>query len=282
MEKYKGDRAIDILSHNLEAWNKEVAEGNKWTKPVDSRTIAAAKKGRWSVLLTPTKPVPTTWFPQLKGEKVLCLASGGGQQAPVLAAAGAEVTLLDNCPSQLETDKMVAKRERLSINIEQGDMRDLSRFQSEAFAVIVHPVSNSFIDDVLKVWQECYRVLRKGGCLLAGFANPLTYIFDFKEWDLNHNLIVRYKIPYSDIEQLPQDELQSRIKDKETLEFGHSLEDQIGGQIKAGFAIVGFYEDSAGGDLLDPFINTFIATRAIKQQALSEGLINHDVKKAGE
>jgi len=27
---------------------------------------------------------------------------------------------------------------------------------------------------------------------------------------------------------------------------------------------VGFYEDISGGDLLDPYISTFIATRAVK------------------
>jgi len=30
-----------------------------------------------------------------------CLASGGGQQGPVLAAAGAHVTVFDNSPRQL-------------------------------------------------------------------------------------------------------------------------------------------------------------------------------------
>lgn len=44
------------------------------------------------------------------------------------------------------------------------------------------------------------------------------------------------------------------------IEFGHTLESQI----EAGFAITGFYEDNAGGDLLDKYIDTFIATRAIK------------------
>ena len=255
---------MEILNHNREAWNKQVEEGNIWTKPVDSQKIEEAKKGRWSVVLTPTKPVPSDWFPKLDGKKVLCLASGGGQQGPILAATGAEVTVLDNSPYQLEKDKMVAAREGLLIKIEQGDMRDLSRFTNESFDLIFHPVSNCFMDDVNKVWKECYRVLTKGGALLAGFSNPITYIFDMNEWDVNHKLSVRHRIPYSDLEQLPKEQLELRIANKETLEFGHSLQDQIGGQIDAGFTIKGFYEDSSGGDLLDPYINTFIATRAVK------------------
>lgn len=214
--------------------------------------------------MTPTKPVPMDWFPKLKGKKVLCLASGGGQQGPIFAAVGAKVTVFDNSPAQLGRDKMVAERDGLSITIEQGDMRDLSRFRDEIFDLIFHPVSNCFIDDANKVWKECYRVLKKGGTLLAGFCNPITYIFDMHEWDVNHELIVRHHIPYSDIEQLPKEQLELRLESKETLEFGHSLTDQIGGQIEAGFMINGFFEDSSGGDLLDPYINSFIATRAIK------------------
>jgi SAM-dependent methyltransferase len=255
---------MNILNHNREAWNKQVEEGNIWTQPVDSQKIQEAKNGKWCVVLTPTKPVPSDWFPILAGKKVLCLASGGGQQGPIFASADAEVTVFDNSPYQLEKDKMVAERECLSIKIEQGDMRNLSRFKDESFDLIFHPVSNCFIDDVNKVWKECYRILKSGGTLLAGFGNPLIYIFDMNEWDKNGNLIISHKIPYSDLEQLPKDQLEERIANKETLEFGHSLQDQIGGQIASGFIINGFYEDSSGGDLLDPYINTYIATSAVK------------------
>jgi len=255
---------MEILDHNREAWDKLVEEGNIWTKPVDSQVIEDAKNGIWSIVLTPTKPVPSDWFGMLARKKVLCLASGGGQQGPVLAAAGAEVTVLDNSQSQLDRDLLVSRRDKIDLRIELGDMRDLSRFDSESFDLIFHPVSNCFTDDVNKVWKECYRVLRKGGALLAGFCNPITYIFDLNEWDENQNLSVRYTIPYCDLDQLPKEQLKVRIENKEPIEYGHSLQDQIGGQIDAGFIITGFYEDSAGGDLLDPYINTFIATRAIK------------------
>lgn len=255
---------MDILNHNREAWNKQVDEGNIWTIPVDSKKIEEARNGIWSVLLTPTKSVPRDWFPKLEGKKVLCLASGGGQQGPIFAAIGADVTVFDNSPSQLEKDKSVAKRDGLSIFIEQGDMRDLSRFNNENFDLIFHPVSNCFIDDVNKVWKECYRVLKKRGTLLAGFCNPITYIFDMNEWDKNNRLVVKHSIPYSDINQLSKEQLTKIIESKKPLEFGHSLGQQIGDQIKAGFMINGFYEDSSGGDLLDSYINTFIATRAIK------------------
>lgn len=255
---------MDILKHNREAWNKMVSEKNQWTVPANNAAIESARKGNWNIVLTPTKPVPHEWLPNLKEKELLCLAAGGGQQGPVLAAAGAKVTVFDNSNAQLGQDKMVAAREGLKITTKRGDMRDLSAFGNESFDIIVHPVSNCFVDDLEKVWKECYRVLKREGILIAGFCNPLIYIFDLDQWDKNKNLVVKYKIPYSDLEQLSKNQLEERLEAKDTLEYGHSLEDQVGGQIKAGFIINGFYEDSAGGDLLDDHISTFIATRSIK------------------
>ncbi len=256
---------MDLLDHNRTAWNKLVENRNKWTVPVEKSLIEEARMGRFNIQLTPTIPVPDGWLTQIRDKKLLCLASGGGQQGPIFSAAGAIVTVFDNSLAQLEQDRFVAERDNLEIITIQGDMRDLSVFEAESFDLIVHPASNCFIDDVNKVWQECYRVLKKGGALLSGLCNPLTYIFDFEEWDNNNKLVVKYKIPYSDLEQLPPDQLKTKIATKVTIEFGHTLDDLIGGQIKAGFVITGFYEDTAGGDLLDSYIKTFIATRSIKR-----------------
>ena len=78
---------------NRRAWDREVERDNPWTRPVDGEAIAAARAGNWNVVLTPTKPVPRDWFgDDIAGKKVLCLASGGGQQAPLLAAAGFTIT----------------------------------------------------------------------------------------------------------------------------------------------------------------------------------------------
>ncbi|HET7839899.1 MAG TPA: hypothetical protein VFL04_09065 [Rectinemataceae bacterium] len=40
--------------------------------------------------------------------------------------------------------------------------------------------------------------------------------------------------------------------------------DVVGGQLKAGLALVGFLEDISGWGFLDPHIRTFIATCAVK------------------
>jgi len=255
---------MDLVRHNRDAWTRETERDNIWTIPVSPEAIDMARKGALSLLLTPTKPVPREWYPALESARVLCLASGGGQQGPILSAAGADVTVFDNCPAQLERDRMVAERDGLSLKTEQGDMRDLSRYPDDSFDMIFHPVSNVFVDDVKVVWRQCHRVLKKGGTLLAGFMNPLAYIFDYEEWEVRGARRIRYKIPYSDLEQLDRAQLEKRIREKETLEFGHRLQDQIGGQIEAGFAITGFYEDKANDGFLDDYIDVCIATKAEK------------------
>lgn len=254
---------MDILKYNSNAWDNEVKKGNKWTMPVSSEDVDKARNGEYKLLLTPTKLVPKEWIGNIKDKKVLCLACGGGQQGPIFSALGSNVTVFDNSKEQLLKDELVSKRDNLKIDLEQGDMRDLSRFEDESFDFIFHPVSNTFIDNIEKTWKECYRVLKKGGVLIAGFTNPIVYILDLCEWEKG-NLAVANTIPYSDIKQLPKEKLEEFIKNKEPLEFGHTLYSQIGGQIEAGFVIGGFYEDKIEDDILGKYIDTYIATKAIK------------------
>lgn len=256
----------EYIAHNQHAWNQEVAKGNQWTIPVSSEIIARARRGKWQVLLTPWKPVPSEWFPTLKSLDILCLASAGGQQAPIFAAAGANVVVYDISPEQLKQDQKVARRENLDIQTIVGDMSDLSIFPEKQFDLIFHPVSNCFVSDVNPVWRESYRVLKSGGVLLSGFTNPILYLFDESDPNIPLNLNITNKIPYSDLDSLTPRQKKYYISQGLPFEFGHTLEDQIGGQINAGFIIDGFYEDKHNpkDHPIYKYISTFIATRGRK------------------
>ena len=254
---------FDIRAYNRDAWDKQVDSGeNPWTKPVGPEIIARARQGEFSVLLTENKPVPSEWVPPLKGLDVLALACGGGQQGPVFAAAGANVTVFDNSPRQLDRDREVAKREGLTnLHTIEGDARDLTVFASESFDFIFHPVSNVFIPEIRPIWKEAFRVLRHGGALLAGFMNPVFYIFDFDKAEQGI-MEVKYKLPYADIDHPEMRERQ--LANGWPLEHSHSLTDQLAGQTDAGFHVIGLYEDHHSGTAISDYTPTYIATRALK------------------
>jgi ubiquinone/menaquinone biosynthesis C-methylase UbiE len=256
---------MDTVKQNSIAWDKKVEEQAVYTKAVTKEIIEKSKAGDWEITVTAGKPVPRSWFPKsLEGLKILCLASGGGQQGPVLAAAGADVTVTDISQKQLEQDEFVASRDGLTLRTVQGDMSDLSDFTDGQFDMIVNPVSNLFVKDVHPVWKEASRVLKDKGVLISGFTNPLLFIFDDEE-DMKGNLVVKNSIPSSSLNNLTEKEIEEYNKANKTIEFGHTLEDQIQGQFVAGFVLNGLYEDDFGGSRpLDTYIKCFIATRAIK------------------
>jgi SAM-dependent methyltransferase len=214
------------------------------------------------VVLIGYEPVPRDWFPAaLAGVQVLCLASGGGQQGPVLAAAGARVTVFDNSPRQLARDQEVAAREGLVLQTTLGDMRDLSAFPEAHFDVVFHPVSNVFCPDLGPVWREAFRVLRPGGVLLAGFLNPDIYIFDVGALERGE-FVVRHPLPFSTLD-LPDAERQQDYGDG-PIEYSHSLTSQLGGQMAAGFCLTHLAEAPHHADATQRYMPGYIATRAVK------------------
>jgi len=258
---------MNLLEHNRLAWNKEVKKGNVWTIPVEKDELDEAAKGIFVIILTPHKPVPKNWLGDVKGKRILCLASGGGQQGPILAAAGAHVTVFDNSDEQLKKDEEAAKEHYLEIKTVRGNMQDLSCFADETFDMIIHPVSNCFIDDVLPVWRESYRVLKEKGSLLSGFVNPIRYMLDWEQVDATERCELRYSVPYSDLQSLSPNMKEKYAQENTPFEFGHTLTAQIQGQLEAGFILAGLYEDK-GKEIVDQFTDTFIVTRAIKVSKL--------------
>lgn len=141
---------MNISDYNKDVWDKYVANKVRWTIPVSKDEIENAKHGNWDIVLTPTKPVPHKWFPDLKGLRILGLASGGGQQGPILAALGADVTIFDNSENQLQQDRLLSKELNLNIKTIQGDIKDLYVFSDKSFDIVFNPCSVVFTENLTR------------------------------------------------------------------------------------------------------------------------------------
>ena len=232
----------DINAKTIDRW---VEDGWEWGTPISHEEYISATKGSWNMFLTPTKSVPHKWFGEIKGKKVLGLASAGGQQMPIFAALGADCTVLDYSQKQLEKEILVSKREGYKIRIIRADMSKKLPFDNETFDLIFHPVSN------------CYRILKSRGLLLAGFDLFTNYIVDDKEEG------IIFSLPFDPLSNPKQMKF---LQDRDDgIQFSHSLEEQIGGQLEAGFTLLDLYEDTYGeGRLHKMNIPTYLATRSMK------------------
>lgn len=251
MENYQ-----DINAATIDRW---IDEGWEWGRPISHEAYVNACKGKWDVLLTPTKPVPKEWFGELKGKHILGLASGGGQQMPVFAALGAVCTVFDYSTRQLESERMVAQREGYKIDIVRGDMTKPLPFGDNSFDLIFHPVSNCYVQEVKPIFRECYRVLKPGGILLSGLDNGINFLFANED--------DRAQLSFFPFDPLKNPEQRAQLeRDDDGMQFSHTMEEQIGGQLEAGFRLTQLYEDTNGeGTFHEHNIPCFLATRAVKE-----------------
>ena len=251
---------IDYTKINSETWDSWAEDGCEWSLPISHEEYKKTTADNFSVYLTPCITVPHEWFGKLKGKKVLGLASGGGQQMPVLSKLGAECTVFDYSDKQLEAEKMVSEREGYRINIIKGDMSKPLPFEDESFDLIFHPVSNVYVEDVYPVWNECYRILKKGGRLLSGLDNGIDYLFDESD-----PLKVVNPLPFNPL-KMPKEKRDAMIANGDGIQFSHTLDEQIGGQLKAGFTLKALYEDRdrEGGCEIGKYYPQYFATLAVK------------------
>ena len=257
----------DINSRVIDGWGEG---GWEWGMPISHETYLRAKNGSWNLLLTPTKFVPNEWYApfskngRLGGARLLGLASGGGQQMPVFAALGADCTVLDYSDKQLEGERLVSEREGYGINIVKADMSKRLPFDDESFDLIFHPVSNIYVEDVYHVWNECFRILKRGGVLLAGLDNGYNFIVeDFTA----RPLIITGRLPYNPL-KMPEAQFRKIAESSDGIQFSHNIEEQIGGQLKAGFILTDIFEDFQNdSDAVADGIPAYWATRAVKPQS---------------
>ena len=186
----------------------------------------------------------------IAGKDLLCLAGGGGQQTAVFGLLGANVTVLDLTETQLERDREAAAHHGYPLRIEQGDMRDLSRFADNSFDIIWHPFSINFVPEAAVVIREVGRIIRPGGYYHLDFANPF-WSMDEDDW-LPQGYPV--KQPYVNGSQLQFADPNWKFTNDEgaeqdiegPYEFLHTLSTIMNTLVLTGFVILGLNEGPPG------------------------------------
>lgn len=247
---------MDYVKKNKATIDQWIADGWQWGKPITHEQYATINSDNYALFVTPTKSVPHKWLGDLAGKKVLGLAAGGGQQGTILAKLGAEVTVMDFSDYQVASERQVADREGYDVTVVQSDMSQEFPFPAYSFDVVVFPVANVYVADVQVVWQEIARVLKPGGILISGLDNGLNYAFDNEQSQLVN------KLPFNPLQN--SDQMQMLAEDGAGVQFSHTIEEQIGGQIKAGFILQDVFGDTNGsGNLHNHNVPSFWATRAM-------------------
>ncbi len=228
----------------------ELVDNNvDWSACATPDEMQNAREGKLSIKFF-DKEVPADWLKDIKGKKILCLAGAGGLQAPLLACAGAEVTVLDISEKMLDKDRTIAEAEQLNIRIEKGNMCDLSRFPAGSFDYILNPTSLMYVPDVKPVFKECYRVLKKGGIFIMMAPSPVNYLCDYIDDEHGGYYKAVNRMPYCSADS---DSASSWI------EYGHTMEDYLGGQIESGFVIDGYRECQ-----MEDITELYFLTKAVK------------------
>lgn len=202
-----------------------------WSACATPEQLQRAREGKLELLFGFDQAIPGDWLGDLHGKKILCLAGAGGLQAPLLACAGADVTVLDLSERMLDKDREIAARENLAITIEHGNMCDLSRFADATFDLVLNPPSLFYVPDVMPVFREVYRVLKKGGSFIMSSSNPIAYVCDYDAALGCYKAVNR--MPYRSTDHADQGDW---------VEYGHTMESYIGGQLRCGFVLTGYVE----------------------------------------
>jgi SAM-dependent methyltransferase len=246
MENEETAMSDEIVQFNRERWDALAKAGLEYTQPFLGLNTATARQ----------VVDPYQLLGEVRGKQVLCLAGGGGQQSAAFALLGADVTVLDLSSVQLERDQEALTHYGLRARLEQGDMRDLSRFESSQFDIVWHAWSINFIPDTAPVFDEVRRVLRPQGLYHLTWGNPFTKGMDETDWTGNgylmHHLYgdceVRYKSDVWDVHD-PQGNVQQVVGPRE---FNHTLSTVVNGLINRDFQLLGMWEDDKGDAAAPP------------------------------
>jgi SAM-dependent methyltransferase len=247
--------AVD--QHNRRAWDERVRRRQSHAEPVTEADFV--------------HPLATAddlgWLSgNVRGQRILCLAAGGGRHGVLFTAAGAEVTVVDLSPAMLDLDRRLADGRGLSLRLVETSMDDLSMLAPASFDAVVQPVSTCYVPDVMSVYREVARVIAPGGLYLSQHKQPACLQAELLPSPRGYSLLE----PYYRSGPLPEVMEGCQHREAGTLEFLHRWEELLGGLCRSGFVIEDLVEPRHGRPLAAPgtfahrssFLPPFVAVKA--------------------
>lgn len=229
--------ASEYRDRNRRVWNQLAASGSLFARVATDEEIAdpyATLDGRG-------------WLPAtLHGLDVLCLASGGGWQAILYAAAGATVTVVDLSDEMLRRDIEEAKRRRLSVRTMQASMDDLSGLGDATFDIVHQPVSTCYVPSLRAVYDEVARVLRDDGTYISQHKQPTSLQISHR----NERQQFVIGVEYYQAGPIPR-QVDESYRESGAAEYLHRWEELIGGLCHAGFILEDFTEPLRADETVD-------------------------------
>lgn len=246
-----------VHEHNRRAWDERVRQAGFHTESARARDF-----------LDPLPAVDDCgWLDgNVRGQRVLCLAAGGGKHSVLLAAAGAEVTVVDISPLMLELDRRLASERKLNVRVVEASMDDLSMLADASFDVVLQPVSTCYVPDILKVYREVARVTASGGLYISQHKQPASLQTEVLPAARGYVLAE----PYLRSGPLPAVIEGCLHREAGTMEFLHRWQELIGGLCRAGFVIEDLVEPKHGDLSAEPggfkhrsaFVPPFVTMKA--------------------
>lgn len=237
------DEPDELARYNKQQWEELARAGVEYARPMLDLDVVSARRA-----VDPHGVINAT-IGDPAGLDVLCLAAGGGQQSIAFALLGANVTVFDLSETQLERDKAAAEHYGVSVNIQQGDMRDLGVYADDSFDLVFQTYSLNFVPDVRPVHAEVARVVRPHGLYRLEWNNPFTQTIDEASWNGNGYLLSHPYVhgremtgifPHWDVTG-PNGEVTQIASPRE---FVHGLAAMINSLVAHGFVILHASEDT--------------------------------------
>jgi len=167
----------------------------------------------------------------LAGKRVLELGCGGAQCSIAFAKQGAHAIGVDFSPEQLAFARRLSEREKVRVELHQGDLADLAFVRGDSIDVVFSAYAFGYVDDLNRVFRQVHRVLKPEAPLVFSTPHPsYDMIDDDAPDDAGGPLLIRR----SYFDHSPIDYEWNGVQ---FTDYHHTIEQIFTGLVRSGFRV---------------------------------------------